>query len=247
VHIVAKSDGGRVRTRADQVRGAALWCRDSGLAILGFALVLFVAISGWSASFLGLHEFAVMHMGLTPSQAWLVPGTLDGAPAGLSLVIMRAGVNGRSAMTWRFLVVAFTAVSSMVNYEHIDDPVGRYVAALMPPSAVILFEGLMSEVRAAAKRRLGDRVKPSLHPMRWVFDRKGTFDLYRRYVLGLPLPEPLEAASRPPVEPGLEPSTCEICGRGGFRGAHGLASHKGLAHRAKKPKARAATQKAPQP
>jgi hypothetical protein len=74
----------------------------------------------------------------------------------------------------------------------------------MPPSAVILFEGLMSEARAAAQRRIG-RVAPRLHPLRWAFDFRGTKELLRRYILGLPLPAAFDATASPspatPVAP----------------------------------------------
>lgn len=190
------------RTRTERLRAAALWLRDSALGGLGYAIVLTVATAGWAASFIGLHQFGVEHMHLSNNTAWLVPLTFDGAPAGLSIVVMRASTNGRTALVWRLLVVGFTGLSSWINYMHITDPTGRWVAAFMPPSAVILFEGLMSEARAAAVRRLRElgelsAARPRLHPLRWFFDRAGTLDLYRRYVLGLPLPGELTEAGKP--------------------------------------------------
>jgi hypothetical protein len=177
----------------ERVRVAALWLRDTGLGGFGFVLVLVVAVSGWAASFIGLHDFGMQHMGLSETTAWLVPITFDGAPAGLSIVVLRAATHGRPALVWRLLIVAFTGLSSWINYEHIEDPLGREVASFMPPSAVILFEGLMSEARAAAARRKG-RAAPRLHPLRWFFDFKGTKDIFRSYVLGLELPEQLAQA-----------------------------------------------------
>lgn len=186
------------RSALQRVRAIALWARDTGLGASGFAVVLIVALAGWAASFIGLHTFAMQHMGLTPDQAWLVPLTFDGAPAGLSIVVMRASTYGRGAIVWRVLIVAFTCLSAWINYQHIDDDLGRYVAAFMPPSAVILFEGLMSEARASAKRLNGDRVRPTLHPLRWLFDYSGTLDLYRRHILGLPLPDAIANATKAP-------------------------------------------------
>lgn len=179
-------------------RAAALWARDTGLGGFGFALVLLVAIAGWSASFLGLHGFGVDHMGFSNHAGWLVPLTFDGAPAGLSIVVMRASTHGRSALQWRLLIILFTALSSWINYQHIDDSLGRYVASFMPPSAVILFEGLMSEARHAAQRR-GGQVMARIHPLRWFFDRTGTLDLYRRHILGLPLPDAMQSAMEAPA------------------------------------------------
>lgn len=181
---------------ADRVAAVGHWARDTGLGITGFVLVLIVALAGWTASFIGLHDFGVKHMGLEADTAWLVPVTFDGAAAGLSLVVFRASINGRGANTWRALIVVFTALSAWVNYKHIQDPTGRWIASFMPPAAVILFEGLMSEARAAASRRLG-RERPRLHPLRWVIDRSGTWAMYRAYVVGIDLPDHLKQATVP--------------------------------------------------
>jgi len=180
--------------RAARWRAIGHWLRDTGLGITGFLIVLTVALSGWTASFIGLHQFGQQHMDLTAGQAWLVPITFDGAAAGLSLVVFRASINGRGAGLWRLLIIAFTGLSSWINYVHISDPSGRWIACYMPPSAVILFEGLMSEARAAAARRDGHE-RARVHPLRWVFDRSGTMALYRAYVLGVELPEQLQQSA----------------------------------------------------
>lgn len=179
------------------------WLRDTGLGITGFILVLIVALAGWTASFIGLHDFGMRHMSLGSDAAWLVPVTFDGAALGLSLVVFRASINGRGANVWRLLIVVFTALSSWINWQHLDDPTGRWIASFMPPAAVILFEGLMSEARAAASRRLGTE-RPRLHPLRWVIDRPGTWAIYRAYVLNISLPEHLELAASSTASSGQE-------------------------------------------
>ena len=180
--------------RGDRWRTVGHWLRDTGLGVVGFLIVLVVAVSGWTASFIGLHSFGMTHMGLTAHTGWLVPATFDGAPLGLSLVVFRASIHGRSATVWRLLIVVFTGLSSWINYQHISDPTGRWIASFMPPAAVLLFEGLMSEARAAAARRDGQE-RPRLHPLRWVIDRSGTWAIYRAYVLGIELPEALKEAA----------------------------------------------------
>jgi hypothetical protein len=182
-------------TAADRLRAVGNWARDTGLGITGFVVVLIVALAGWTASFIGLHNFGMNHMGLNADTAWLVPITFDGAAAGLSLVVFRASINARGASLWRLLIVVFTALSSWINWEHITDPTGRWIAAFMPPAAVILFEGLMSEARAAAARRDGSE-RPRVHLLRWFVDRSGTWAIYRAYILGIELPEHLELAAR---------------------------------------------------
>lgn len=179
---------------AGRARAFGHWLRDTGLGITGFVLVLIVAVSGWTASFIGLHDFGVRHMGLSESTGWLVPATFDGAPLGLSLVVFRASIHGRGAAVWRILIMVFTALSSWINWQHIDDPTGRWIASFMPPAAVLLFEGLMSEARAAAARRDGHE-RPRLHPLRWFIDRSGTWALYRSYILDIELPDALKSAA----------------------------------------------------
>jgi hypothetical protein len=174
-----------VPTKSQQRRWSYSRVRDTGLGVAGFVIVLTVAVAGWSASFIGLHDFAVRHMGLNKETGWLVPITFDGAPLGLTLVVYRASLSGRSAVIWRTLIFTFTGLSSWINWQHIDDPTGRWIASFMPPAAVVLFEGLMSEARATAAKR------PRLHPLRWFIDWSGTWAMYRAYVMGIELPQHL--------------------------------------------------------
>ena len=179
--------------RTDRARAVGLWLRDTGLGVTGYVLVAVVAVAGWSASCVGLHRFAVDHMGLTTGAAWLVPTTFDGAALGLTVSVARAAMYGRGAGLWRVLVVAFTALSAWINWVHITDPAGRWVAALLPVSAVTVFESLMGEARQAYERRTG-RVRPRIHPARWLFDPSGTLAIVRAYVLDVPLPDRLASA-----------------------------------------------------
>jgi hypothetical protein len=182
-----------VSARTDRARAVGLWLRDTGLGVTGYVLVAVVAVAGWSASFVGLHTFAVEHMALSDTAAWLVPTTFDGAALGLTVSVARAAMHGRGAMVWRVLVVAFTSLSSWINYAHITDATGQWVAALLPVSAVTVFESLMSEARSAYERRTG-RTRPRIHPLRWVFDPRGTLAIVRAYVLDVPLPDRLATA-----------------------------------------------------
>jgi hypothetical protein len=192
---IFQPEPGQAKTSAaDRVRAVGNWARDTGLGITGFVVVLIVALAGWTASFIGLHNFGMTHMALDQDTAWLVPITFDGAAGGLSLVVFRASINARGASLWRLLIVVFTALSSWINWEHITDPTGRWIAAFMPPAAVILFEGLMSEARAAAARRDGSE-RPRVHLLRWFVDRSGTWAIYRAYILGIELPDALKEAA----------------------------------------------------
>src|SRR5438445_13774705 len=108
----------------NRLQQAAAWIRDSALSVTAVLLVLATAASGWSASFISLHEFAMAHMTLSSGAAWLVPGTFDGAALGLSLLAFRAATFGRASLGSRIYVYGFTGLSSWINYVHIPDPQG---------------------------------------------------------------------------------------------------------------------------
>jgi hypothetical protein len=193
---VTETDEPTDRRTVQRMREVALWIRDSSLGTAGFFALAMVAFAGWTVSFIGLHTFAMQHMALTWTEAWLVPVTFDGAPAGLTLVVMRAASHGRSALVWRLLIIAFTTLSCLINYVHLHDYWGRRVAALMPLAAVVVFEALISEARKAAERRDGIAARPRLHPLRFVFDWSGSWNIVRCHVLDRPLPEHLAASQR---------------------------------------------------
>ena len=172
-------------------RAVANWLRDSALSVAAIVLVLAVAASGWSASFLSLHTFAIVHMGLTERQAWFVPGTFDGAAFGLSLLAFRAAMHGRASLGTRLYVYAFTALSSWINWVHIDDRQGRLVASLLPISAVVMFDKTLREARAAFERRTGRQVfgvRPGLLLLRLLVDRSATWQAIKAQVTAVPVP-----------------------------------------------------------
>lgn len=164
------------------------WVRDTGLGGLGVALLVLVAAAGWGGSTLGLRDFAATHMGYTGATAWLVPATYDGASVGLSIAAFRAAIHGRGAPLTRLGIAAFTSLSSWMNYEHIADPAGRRIAALLPIAGVALLESLLAEARRAYERRHGHQQRPRIHPLRIFFDWSGTWAIFRSVVLSIPLP-----------------------------------------------------------
>jgi len=169
---------------------AAGWFRDSALAVVAVLLVLAVAASGWSASFIALHGFAMLHMGFGSSAAWLVPGTFDGAAFGLSLLAFRAATYGRASLGARVYVYGFTALSSWINFVHISDRQGRMVACLLPISAVVVFDKVLREAREAYERRHGKqvfKVRPGLLLLRLVVDRAATAKAIRAQISAIPV------------------------------------------------------------
>ncbi len=175
---------------AGRAQRTANWLRDGALALTAVLLVLSVAAAGWSASFISLHTFAVAHMGLSPGPAWLVPGTFDGAALGLSLLAFRAATHGRASLGARVYVYGFTALSSWINYIHIPDPQGRVVACLLPIAAVVVFDKLLKEARAAYERRHGReafRVRPGLLALRLLIDRDATRHAIKQQITAIPV------------------------------------------------------------
>ena len=165
--------------------------RDNGLATVAMVLVVGVAVAGWSASFISLHGFAQAHMGLTERAAWLVPSTFDGAALGLSLLSFRAAIYGRPSLGSALFVYGFTALSSWINWVHIDDRAGgKFVACLLPIAAVLVFGKVLKEAREAYERRHGKqvfRVRPGLLVLRWLADRRGTRAAIRTQILDIPV------------------------------------------------------------
>jgi hypothetical protein len=165
--------------------------RDNGLATFAMVLVVGVAVAGWSASFISLHEFAQHHMNLTERTAWLVPSTFDGAALGLSLLAFRAAIYGRASLGSLLYVYGFTGLSSWINWVHIDDRAGgKFVSALLPIAAVLVFGKVLKEAREAYERRNGKavfKVRPGLLLLRWTMDRPGTRSAIRSQILDIPV------------------------------------------------------------
>lgn len=164
--------------------------RDNGLATLAMVLVVAVAVAGWAASFIALHAFAQQHIGLSERSAWLVPSTFDGAALALSLLSFRAAIYGRASLGSLLYVDGFTALSSWINWIHINDPQGKFVSALLPIAAVLAFGKVLKEAREAYERRHGKvvfKVRTGLLMLRWMVDRKGTRTAIRNEILAIPV------------------------------------------------------------
>lgn len=156
---------------------------------LGF--VALAALMGWSASFVGLHAYAVTDMtGFNVGTGWFVPATFDGAAFGCTLITYRASINGRSAFRGRVLMWAFTGVSAWINWIHQTSPQAQAVAAGLPIAAVAVFEVVLLELRAdheAEHGRQSFRLRPGLLVLRWLADRAGTSTALREQVTNIPV------------------------------------------------------------
>ena len=159
---------------------------------LGYVLLIVVAIVSWSLSARHLHAWGMKDLHESNGAAWLVPATFDLAPLGLSLVVYQARRKGRSAAMWRLFIVAFTGVSSWINWTWTaSDTVGsRLIAASLPIAAVILFEALTWQVHRDAMDKVYDgQPIPRVPLIAWFVDTRRAYAITKASAL-----RPLDAA-----------------------------------------------------
>jgi Protein of unknown function (DUF2637) len=149
------------------------------------------AVFGWTGSFIGLHAYALAQLtGYNTWTAWAIPGAYDLAAFGCTFAVYRASINGRSAFRGRFMMWGFTAVSASINWIHQHSNSGHFVAAGLPVAAVIVFDFLMTELRAdweKAHGRKAFRLRPALLFLRFAVDRKGTRAAFRDQITAIPV------------------------------------------------------------
>lgn len=149
------------------------------------------AVAGWSASFIGLHGFAVKQMsGFTADTAWLVPGAFDLSAFGSTVLVYRASINGRSGFRSRVLMYLFTALSAWINWIHQGNDSARFVACVLPVAAVLVFDGLAAEYRAdweADHGRKAFRMRFGLLLLRRMVDKEGTKAAFREQITAIPV------------------------------------------------------------
>lgn len=174
--------------------------------VLGF--VALAAAAGWAASFVGLHGFALNEMrGYTLLTAWLVPGSFDGAAFACSVLVYRASIFGRSALRGRVLMYGFTLLSGWINWHFQTNHLGQYVASALPFAAVLVFDTVLSDLRAEWETKHGRqafRLRLGLLGLRWLVDRSGTGTAFRATITAVPVTDlvGLGAMNPVPVPPG---------------------------------------------
>lgn len=149
------------------------------------------AIFGWTGSFIGLHAYALSKLsGYNTWTAWAIPGAYDLAAFGCTFAVFRASINGRSAFRGRLMMWGFTAVSASINWIHQTTYSGHFVASGLPVAAVIVFDFLMTELRAdweKAHGRKAFRLRSGLLLLRYLVDRKGTKAAFRDQITAIPV------------------------------------------------------------
>jgi Protein of unknown function (DUF2637) len=174
-----------IRTAQERVSSSRTLGRAS-LVPTGFA-----AVMGWSASFIGLHGFAVRTMaGFTADTAWLVPGAFDLSAFGSTILVYRASINGRSGSRARLMMYLFTALSAWINWIHQTDGSAKFVACVLPVAAVLVFDGLAAEYRSdweADHGRKAFRLRIGLLLLRFLADRRGTWAGFTNQITSIPV------------------------------------------------------------
>jgi hypothetical protein len=159
---------------------------------LGYVLLVVVAIVSWSLSARHLHAWGMKDLHESNTSAWFVPATFDLAPCGLSLVVYQARRKGRSAAMWRLFIVAFTGVSSWINWTWTtgDASGSRLIAASLPIAAVVLFEALTWQVHRDAMDKVYDgQPIPRVPLIAWFVDFNRAYAVTKASAL-----RPLDAA-----------------------------------------------------
>lgn len=173
------------------------------LARFVLAFVALAAVAGWSASFVGLHGFALDPMrGYSNTAAWLVPGSFDGAAFSCSVLVYRASIHGRSALRGRVLMYLFTAVSGWINWHFQANQLAQWVGAALPFAAVLVFDVILTDLRAEWEIQHGQqafRLRVGLLALRWVVDRRGTWGAFRDSLISVPVSDLVGLGAPPPV------------------------------------------------
>lgn len=111
-------------------------------------LIIVSAIAGY-ISYGHAHDLATLH-GYTPSRAWALPITIDGAIIASSFVILRSRRQNRSVpfVAWFTLLLSIsTTVFSNVYAGRNEGPVGWFVAGWPALAMLLTFEMAMLTLR----------------------------------------------------------------------------------------------------
>lgn len=117
----------------------------------GYAIVAIVALAGGLLSATHLAAWTVQNMHAAPWASWLTPVTFDLCPTGLTIMVHRARRDGRGAVVFRLLIVAFAGISAYINYSFVGHGSASWIAALLPLSACALLEAIFADVAAGTR------------------------------------------------------------------------------------------------
>ena len=163
------------RARAQQVA--------EGVTAAGLGLLVVV---GFVASYETLRDLAATEAGFSPWLAALVPLSFDLGIVILSLRVVLAAHEGRTATVTRLLVATLALASVAANVAAAATVTGQLLHAVPPAMFVVCFETVIVAARRHALQRLGLRpaVSPHVRPLVWVLAPRATWTAWRDAVLG---------------------------------------------------------------
>jgi hypothetical protein len=163
------------KARAQQV---AEFVTATGLGLL--------VLVGFAASYETLRDLAATEAGFSPWLAPLVPLSFDLGIVILSLRVVLAAHEGRTATVTRLLVATLALASVAANVAAAATVTGQLLHAVPPAMFVVCFETVIVAARRHALQRLGLRpvLSPRVRPLVWVLAPRATWTAWRDAVLG---------------------------------------------------------------
>lgn len=159
------------------------WPDRAAAAVVGAGVVLLVFV-GFTASYATLRDLAVSAGRFSPWLAPIVPLSFDLGIVVLSLKVVLAAREGRSAVLLRLLVAGLSASTVVTNASAAPTLIGRLLHAIPPAMFVVCFESVTGSARRGAMRAQGAAVTvPSVRPLLLLLAPLVTCRNWRREVL----------------------------------------------------------------
>lgn len=171
--------------------------RAAAVAVaVGVALLVLI---GFAASYATLRDLAVSAGRFSPWLAPVVPLSFDLGIIVLSLKVVLAAKQGRSAVWLRLLVAGLSAATVAANASAAPSLIGRLLHAIPPAMFVICFESVTGSARREALcGRDTNMSVPSVRPMLLVLAPLTTVRQWRRQMLQALAPTATDVPERVP-------------------------------------------------
>ncbi len=180
------------------------WIDRAATTAVAGGVVLLVLI-GFAASYATLRDLAVSAGRFSPWLAPVVPLSFDLGIVVISLKVVLAAKQGRSAIWLRLLVAGLSAATVAANASAAPSVIGRLLHAVPPAMFVVCFESVTGSARRDALRAQGAAIAvPPVHPLLLLLAPIVTCRSWRREVLAdlrptSASPTPTAATVAPPA------------------------------------------------
>ncbi len=167
--------------------------------------IVVLIVVGFATSYRTLRDLAILQGGYPPWLAPAVPLSFDLGIVVLSLKVIRAARDGRSAPVMRLLVAALSTATVAANASAARTLTAQLLHAVPPAMFVICFESVVVTARRRALTRMGllPEPLPRLRVARWLLAPRSSWVVWRNLVLYGQLTGTAFATSNPvsPSEP----------------------------------------------